>query len=327
MSNHDSFLKILGLDEAEKPSNTTQEPAGDSAWEVAAEVQAEPSNTQSQSETEWDVGASDSLSTLDVAATEEPIESVENAQTRIEPQERSGWSSVSASEVGELNAEFQERVTRTETFHQTHIETAELTTNREKTAAYTPEEADQAEIEPIRGLTLTGTEKSKGTVPFDYEKSRTSRLSGVDTPDRTAHFDYSKQQGDHRIVVLAGRVSAQAFHLGQLPLRIGRDPQNEVILDDANTSRFHAEIRDGGGVLVVVDLGSTNGVKVNGALVTEQALKCHDIIQVGDCLFEFLDAGVLSKGAPLNAVVQEGSSKVLRPARKKKKFLWVAVTG
>src|SRR4051794_15300350 len=51
------------------------------------------------------------------------------------------------------------------------------------------------------------------------------------------------------------------------PLRIGRDPANDVVLQDPNVSRFHAEIALVGGSITVRDLGSSNGTRVDGATV------------------------------------------------------------
>ena len=45
---------------------------------------------------------------------------------------------------------------------------------------------------------------------------------------------------------------------------LGRSREADIVLDDANVSRKHAEVRPSGGSWTVRDLGSTNGVKVNG---------------------------------------------------------------
>jgi pSer/pThr/pTyr-binding forkhead associated (FHA) protein len=62
---------------------------------------------------------------------------------------------------------------------------------------------------------------------------------------------------------------------------IGRLPECDVILGDPNVSRRHAEIRRQGTGFVVVDLGSTNGTRVNGAGVKERRLVDGDEITVG----------------------------------------------
>ena len=62
---------------------------------------------------------------------------------------------------------------------------------------------------------------------------------------------------------------------------IGRSRDCDMTLDDPNVSRRHAELRREGSAWVVADLGSTNGVKVNGHRVAEQPLSPGDEITVG----------------------------------------------
>lgn len=76
--------------------------------------------------------------------------------------------------------------------------------------------------------------------------------------------------GGRRLVVGAGGVT------------IGRSRQCEVMLDDANLSRAHAEIRPRGGSWVVTDLGSTNGSRLNGRrLEATEVLKPGDELEFG----------------------------------------------
>ncbi len=63
---------------------------------------------------------------------------------------------------------------------------------------------------------------------------------------------------------------------------IGRSRECDVVLDDANVSRRHAELRLSGGSWIVVDLGSTNGVKVNGRPISgPQSLRSGDTLVLG----------------------------------------------
>ena len=70
--------------------------------------------------------------------------------------------------------------------------------------------------------------------------------------------------------------------LGTGTVTIGRANECEVRLADTSVSRRHAEVRATGDGWSVADLGSTNGTKVNGAIVTERKLKDGDTISVGD---------------------------------------------
>jgi hypothetical protein len=63
---------------------------------------------------------------------------------------------------------------------------------------------------------------------------------------------------------------------------IGRSRDADVVLEDPNVSRHHAEVRPSGGSWIVNDLGSTNGIKVNGRRVNgPQSLKRGDVIELG----------------------------------------------
>ena len=62
---------------------------------------------------------------------------------------------------------------------------------------------------------------------------------------------------------------------------IGRSRECEVQIADPNVSRQHAELRREGAGYVIVDLGSTNGIEVNGRKVKRAALEPGDRISLG----------------------------------------------
>ena len=69
---------------------------------------------------------------------------------------------------------------------------------------------------------------------------------------------------------------------------LGRSRECDVVLDDPNVSRRHAEVRPSGGSWIVRDLGSTNGVKVNGRRIQgPQSLKRGDVIELGTARVTF----------------------------------------
>ncbi|HYZ46637.1 MAG TPA: DUF3662 and FHA domain-containing protein [Actinomycetota bacterium] len=65
------------------------------------------------------------------------------------------------------------------------------------------------------------------------------------------------------------------------PVTIGRQSTSDVVLSDPNVSRRHAELRREGDHWVLVDLGSTNGSLVNGALTREHKLSHGDRLAFG----------------------------------------------
>ncbi len=63
---------------------------------------------------------------------------------------------------------------------------------------------------------------------------------------------------------------------------LGRSRDCDIVLDDSSISRRHAEIRPDGGGWTVADLGSTNGVRVNGRTVSgAAALRAGDRVELG----------------------------------------------
>ena len=69
---------------------------------------------------------------------------------------------------------------------------------------------------------------------------------------------------------------------------IGRSKSAECVLADPNVSRRHAELRRSeSGEWQIVDLGSTNGIKVNGRRVTSTRLNPGDQVTIGTTTFLF----------------------------------------
>jgi hypothetical protein len=70
-------------------------------------------------------------------------------------------------------------------------------------------------------------------------------------------------------------------------LTIGRLPDCDITIEDANVSRKHAEIRPHGDGFVLVDLGSTNGSRVNGVRVDQRELHDGDELSFGSVRIGF----------------------------------------
>ena len=72
-------------------------------------------------------------------------------------------------------------------------------------------------------------------------------------------------------------------------VRLGRDPANDLaLLGDAKISRAHAELRDREGQWILVDLGSSNGTKVNDRRIKRHPLRDGDRIQLGRTTIRFI---------------------------------------
>jgi len=86
--------------------------------------------------------------------------------------------------------------------------------------------------------------------------------------------------GHTRLAIFQGPVSG-SWDVRQPGVSIGRDPRNDVVLDDRSVSRRHATVMFDGESLVVRDQGSLNGVYHNAQLVDQATLFYGDQLQVG----------------------------------------------
>ena len=102
-------------------------------------------------------------------------------------------------------------------------------------------------------------------------------------------------------------------------MRIGRMPDNDLVLSDLNVSKRHAELRKSPtGNYEIVDLGSHNGTFVNGQQVASQVLSEQDIVSIGSSTFrlkdgeliQFVDDGNITFTAQ-DLVVKAGSKVLL----------------
>ncbi len=84
--------------------------------------------------------------------------------------------------------------------------------------------------------------------------------------------------------VLDGADRGKAFEKIATPITIGREEGNSIQLNDERVSRFHAKIQEDEGKLVLTDLESTNGTKVNGENIRLWILRHGDLIEVGRSL-------------------------------------------
>ena len=85
-----------------------------------------------------------------------------------------------------------------------------------------------------------------------------------------------------RLDFILGPMANQTLSLSEEVTTIGSVAGNTVVLADPAVSRKHAGIRKVNGSYELADLGSTNGVYVNGHKVPKKTLEPGDIIRVGN---------------------------------------------
>ncbi|HVO31368.1 MAG TPA: FHA domain-containing protein, partial [bacterium] len=97
---------------------------------------------------------------------------------------------------------------------------------------------------------------------------------------------------DVRLRILDGPAAGTEYAIAGAVVRLGRGDDNDIVLQDNNASRLHAEVVASRGQYVVRDLGSRNGIFVNRKKVPQQqALKNGDKITIGGTTVQFITDG------------------------------------
>src|SRR5690349_18020121 len=86
---------------------------------------------------------------------------------------------------------------------------------------------------------------------------------------------------DITLRVLDGADRGKAFVNLRTPVTIGREEGNTIQLNDERVSRFHVKIQEDLEKIVITDLESTNGTKVNGEEIQLRILRYGDVVGIG----------------------------------------------
>lgn len=84
------------------------------------------------------------------------------------------------------------------------------------------------------------------------------------------------------LIGMSSSVKGRKFEITQDETHIGRNTLNHFPIEDASISGRHCSILRNERKYTIVDLGSTNGTRLNGAAVSKAGLRPKDIIQVGN---------------------------------------------
>jgi hypothetical protein len=84
--------------------------------------------------------------------------------------------------------------------------------------------------------------------------------------------------------VLHGSDRGRTFDHLPTPVTIGREEGNSIQLNDERISRYHLKLQEDNEKIVLTDLESTNGTKVNGEDIHVRILRDGDLISVGRSL-------------------------------------------
>jgi pSer/pThr/pTyr-binding forkhead associated (FHA) protein len=111
--------------------------------------------------------------------------------------------------------------------------------------------------------------------------------------------------------VLEGIDKGRTFRELATPVTIGREEGNTLRLNDERVSRFHAKVQFDNGEIILTDLESTNGTRVNGNVVQIRRLRPGDRIGVGRSLLLFgSDKEINARNAALSGISTPATGEV-----------------
>ncbi len=101
-------------------------------------------------------------------------------------------------------------------------------------------------------------------------------------------------------LVLEGVDKGRVFRDLSIPVTIGREEGNGLRLNDERISRYHAKVQHEDGDIIITDLESTNGTRVNGTTVQIRRLRPGDQVSVGRSmlLFGTMEEIAMRRGTP-----------------------------
>ena len=118
--------------------------------------------------------------------------------------------------------------------------------------------------------------------------------------EKTAIIDLSALSGhaaDAKLTIVDGKDSGKNIEITKDEILAGRSLDNDFVISDISVSRKHFKIKKEGDRFVISDMGSGNGIKVNGSKTTSATLSDGDIISVGarQIKFEILNPDLKPK--------------------------------
>ena len=114
-----------------------------------------------------------------------------------------------------------------------------------------------------------------------------TRESLESSSHRTSFADFIEAWNPF-LVVLSGGLQGTDYPIEHASTLVGRGPGVDLAFDDETLSRQHASIEFADGGLRLRDLGSLNGLSINGSPVNSGELKHGDRFQLGNLAFQLI---------------------------------------
>lgn len=110
----------------------------------------------------------------------------------------------------------------------------------------------------------------------------------LEKPEQQDSFSKFLTRWRATIVILSGGNAGTEHDLQRSHITLGRGPDTDLTFDDESMSREHAALEFAGGGFRIRDLGSMNGLLLNGGETRVGDLKNGDRFQLGEHVFQYL---------------------------------------
>jgi diguanylate cyclase (GGDEF)-like protein len=149
------------------------------------------------------------------------------------------------------------------------------------------------------GLAVLGEKERTARVTAFQKRYATALLFSADAPLPTLWADNTPvvslgslptvdpTRRTATLTVMTGAELGRVHRIDKPFVVLGRGEAADIVLDARGMSRAHAEVELRGGDVIVRDIGSRNGVFVNGLGVREHVLNDGDRLQVGEAILKF----------------------------------------
>jgi pSer/pThr/pTyr-binding forkhead associated (FHA) protein len=147
-------------------------------------------------------------------------------------------------------------------------------------------QGDLVQIGDYRIVLQDETQAQAGVLPPEADPAKVT-LPGAPFARASGLLDRP-----NRLVMLVGPAPGSEFPLDRDLLTVGRAEDASISVNHNSVSRMHCEVHSlGQGRYEIVDKGSSNGVRVNGAELRRGIVEPGDVIELGDVRFKFVGAG------------------------------------
>ncbi len=155
------------------------------------------------------------------------------------------------------------------------------------------------------------TRPSAGITDEELEQASAAAAKGDDATRAIGQFDMGAEppRPSARLTVKAGDTGQPVHTLDKDTIKVGREVDNDVVLLDAQASRYHFELRRRGSSFELKDMESGNGTLVNGHGVSRVTLTEGAVIRVGDTelMFDLVAPGSARPKGGLSSAATEAA--------------------